>query len=86
MIYSFGFILFAAVTYRYFRKHMPESSALIKRKYEENLLITRFTIGMSIIQCFFSAAMLVLYFNCLSSSPNQQILIFATIFNLTRLV
>lgn len=34
--------------------------------FEENMLITRFTIGMSVIQGLYSIAMLLLYLNCRS--------------------
>jgi hypothetical protein len=37
------------------------------------------------MQCMFSLAMLLLYLNCRSDSPNPLMLIFATIFNLTRI-
>jgi hypothetical protein len=62
---------------------MPEVVALNRRKYEENELMTRFVIGMSIILALFSIAMLVLYLNCLN--PKPIMLVWATVFNMTKL-
>lgn len=82
--FSLMFVCFAFFTYRYFRVHMPEGVALNRRKFEENGVMTRFVIGMSIILVVFSVATLVLYLNCLD--PNPLMLIWASIFNLTKLV
>jgi hypothetical protein len=46
-------------------------------------MMSRFVIGMSIILALFSTAMLVLYFNCLH--PQPLMLIWATVFNLSKL-
>lgn len=83
--FSFVFVCFAFVTFRYFKRKMPQGEALNRRKYEENDLISRFTIGMSLILVLFSAAMLVLFLNCLNTDPDGSMMVFATIFNLTRL-
>lgn len=50
------------------------------------MLISRFTIGMSIIQCVYASALFILYMNCHSTNPSSGLQVFATIFNLTRIV
>lgn len=62
--FSVAFVIFSIYTYRYFKSHMPHISALNRRRYEENMLITRFTIGMSIIESLYSLARFSLYLNC----------------------
>jgi len=49
-------------------------------------LITRFTIGMSIILVLLSGAMFILFTNCLSDQPISKMMVFSTIFNLTRMI
>jgi hypothetical protein len=46
--------------------------------------MTRFVIGMSIILLVFATATLALYLNCLS--PHAPMLVWTTVFNLSRLV
>lgn len=81
--FSAAFVCFAFFAYRYYRKHMPEGPALNRRKFEENTVMSRFVIGMSIILLLFATATLVLYLNCLS--PRPLMLLWATVFNLSRL-
>lgn len=76
-----GFAIFA---YRYHRRYMPEGVALNRRKYEENGVMSRFVIGMSIILTVMAAATFGLYLNCLS--PKPEMLVCATIFDICRLV
>jgi hypothetical protein len=83
LTFSITFVCFAYFTYRYFRYHMPDVVALNRRKYEENGVMSRFVIGMSIILVLFGIATLALYLNCLN--PNPLMLIWATVFNLTKL-
>jgi hypothetical protein len=86
LAYGFFFAVFAVWTYRYFRAHMPQTSALNRRKWEESMLIARFTIGMSIIELLYSVANFVLFNNCQLYDPLPSMMVFATIFNLTRIL
>ncbi len=69
LAFSFLFVSLSFVTYHYFKKHMPQGESLNRRKYQENEVVTRFTIGMSIILALFSVAMTLIFFNCLNSHP-----------------
>ncbi len=62
---------------------MPEGVALNRRKFEENGVMSRFVIGMSIILLILAASTFGLYLNCLS--PNPAMLVWATIFDFCRL-
>ena len=84
LAFAVGFVVFAIFAYRYFKQHMPEGVALNRRKYEENELMSRFVIGMSIILALFSIAELAIYMNCLN--PKPLMLIWATIFNFAKLI
>lgn len=64
---------------------MPQGESLNRRKYEENEVILRFIIGESVIVVLFAIATLIIFINCQNAAPNPLIMIFATIFNLTRI-
>ena len=66
---SVGFLISAFLTFRYFKSHMISGNALNRRQYIENLMITKFVVGMSIFLILFSIALVILYYNCINPRP-----------------
>lgn len=66
---SCGFLVSAFLTFRYFKKHVISGNALNRRQYIENLMITKFVVGMSVFLILFSTALIALYYNCISPRP-----------------
>jgi len=81
---SIGFLISAFLTFRYFKKHIIHGSSLHRRQFIENLMITKFVVGMSIFLILFSAALILLYYNCIY--PRPLFLIWATVFNFTKIM
>lgn len=80
------FILLGAFSLRYFNKHMPETSGLRLKKYQEARKYSLFIFGISIIEIVNAVLTFVAMANCWSADPNPGVYFVVTLINLLKLV
>ena len=76
----------AIYTSYYFKKHKPSTDGLLKRVYYEHQSITFFVVVQSILIILFDCSLGIVYFNCFKEEPVPELMFFATIMNLSKLL
>ena len=79
------FILLGSFSLRYFNKHMPETSGLRLKKYQEARKYSLFIFGISIIEVINAVFTFVAMVNCWQSNPNPSVYFVVTLVNILKL-
>jgi len=72
-------------TINYFKKHMPNTIGLRKKKYQESRILLYYVIGYTFYLSAYLGIETLELINCRSSNPQPSILPFVTVFNILRL-
>lgn len=83
---NLAYLGFALYTYRHFKRHMPVNETLVERLYHENQSISYFVVVYTILIMLFNVSVGVVYFNCFRANPLPELLAFATIMNVSRIL
>lgn len=79
------FIILGYFSLRYFNKHMPETSGLRLKKYQEARKYSLFIFGISIIEIINAVLTFVAMANCWQSQPNPATYFVITLINIIKL-
>lgn len=80
------FLIAGMFTLKYFKRHMPNSLGLRKKKLVQKQILIIYVAGYSFFWLLGSAIEMVLYYNCISGSPQNKLLPLITIYNILRLL
>jgi hypothetical protein len=80
------FIVLGYFSLNYFNKHMPETSGLRLKKYQEARKYSLFIFGISIIEIINAVLTYVAMANCWKANPNPAVYFVVTLVNLLKLV
>ena len=79
------FLIVGVFAIQYFKKHMPNSIGLRKKKRHEKQILILYVIGYTAFGTVLSIIMLVLYLNCNQTNPKPELVPLITLFNYVRM-